>query len=56
MLPADGIDLDALEKDLIIQALEMAQGNKTHAARLLRITRATLLYRIDKHELTVHLP
>jgi len=51
ILPEGGIDLDALEKDLIIQALEMAQGNKAHAARLLGLTRATLLYRIDKHQL-----
>lgn len=52
ILPVDGIDLDALEKDLIVQALEIALGNKAHAARLLGMTRATLLYRIDKHELT----
>ncbi len=51
-LPADGIDLEALEKDLIVQALAMANGNKAHAARLLGLTRATLLYRIDKHGLT----
>ena len=52
ILPEEGIDLDALEKDLILQALKMAQGNKAHAARLLGLTRATLLYRIEKHELT----
>jgi DNA-binding NtrC family response regulator len=51
ILPEEGIDLDALEKDLILQALEMSQGNKAHAARLLGLTRATLLYRIEKHEL-----
>lgn len=56
LLPPDGIDLEALEKDLIVQALEMAQGNKAYAARLLGLTRATLLYRIDKHELTGQSP
>lgn len=56
ILPEEGIDLDALEKDLILQALEMAQGNKAHAARLLGLTRATLLYRIDKHQLMDNTP
>lgn len=56
LLPPDGIDLEALEKDLIVQALAMAQGNKAYAARLLGLTRATLLYRIDKHELTGQSP
>lgn len=51
ILPPEGIDLEALEKNLIEQALTIAKGNKAHAARLLGLTRATLLYRIDKHGL-----
>lgn len=51
VLPPEGIDLDTVEVDLIRQALEMAGGNKTQAARLLGLSRATLLYRIDKYEI-----
>lgn len=48
-LPPGGIDLDQVERELIRQALEMAQGNKSQAARLLGLTRHTLLYRLEKH-------
>lgn len=44
-----GIQLDALEEDLIRQALKLADGNQTKAARLLGITRYTLIYRMEKH-------
>ncbi len=47
-IPPTGISLDALSKKLIIQALEMSKGNKSKAAKLLGMSRATLLYRIDK--------
>ena len=50
-LPAGGIELESLEKDLIRQALEQANGNKTQAAALLGLTRDTLRYRIDKYGL-----
>jgi len=52
-LPADGIDLLAVEGDMIRQALGMAGGNRSKAARLLRLTRDTLLYRIQKHNIEV---
>jgi len=48
-LPATGIDLNLLEKELIAQALQLAAGNRSRAARLLGISRDTLLYRIQKH-------
>ncbi|MCU0765935.1 MAG: sigma 54-interacting transcriptional regulator [Gammaproteobacteria bacterium] len=48
-LPATGIDLNLLEADVIRQALELACGNRSRAARLLGISRDTLLYRIQKH-------
>jgi DNA-binding NtrC family response regulator len=38
----EGFSLDAFERDLIHAALERAGGNKTHAARLLGITRRRL--------------
>jgi DNA-binding NtrC family response regulator len=48
-LPAGGIDLNLLEADVIRQALQLAGGNRSRAARLLGISRDTLLYRIQKH-------
>ncbi len=48
-LPAGGIRLDELEQDLIRQALERTAGNRTRAARLLGLTRDTLLYRLKKY-------
>lgn len=48
-LPAGGVDLEELEKDLLRQALAQAQGNKTHAAELLGLSRDTLRYRIEKY-------
>jgi DNA-binding NtrC family response regulator len=48
-LPDAGMHLEELEKDLIRQALEQAQGNKTRAAGLLGLTRDTLRYRLEKY-------
>ncbi|MCP5142438.1 MAG: sigma-54-dependent Fis family transcriptional regulator [Chromatiales bacterium] len=50
-LPATGIDLNALEADVLGQAMAMASGNRSGAARLLGISRDTLLYRLKKYEL-----
>jgi two-component system, NtrC family, response regulator AtoC len=51
MMPESGLDLEQVEKAFITQALELAQGNKSKAAKLLGLTRHTLLYRIEKHNL-----
>jgi DNA-binding NtrC family response regulator len=51
-LPASGIQLETLEQDAIRQALNMTGGNKSQAARLLGITRDTLLYRLKKYALS----
>jgi DNA-binding NtrC family response regulator len=51
LLPMDGVDLDRVERQLILQALERSGGNKSQAARLLGISRDTLRYRLDKHGL-----
>ncbi len=48
-LPPSGIDLNDLEAELIRQALSLSGGNKSRAARLLGLTRDTLLYRLQKH-------
>lgn len=50
-LPEEGISLEDVEKDLIVQALERSGGNQSRAARLLGITRHTLLYRMEKYGL-----
>ncbi|MCP4995441.1 MAG: sigma-54-dependent Fis family transcriptional regulator [Gammaproteobacteria bacterium] len=48
-LPVGGVDLLALEGEVIRQALGMSGGNRSKAARLLGLTRDTLLYRLRKH-------
>jgi two-component system, NtrC family, response regulator AtoC len=48
ILPEAGISLEALEKDLVRQALQQAKGNKSRAAKYLGLTRATLRYRVEK--------
>ena len=50
-LPTGGMSLYNVEKELIRQALEQSRGNKTTAARLLRITRDTLRYKVKKYDL-----
>ena len=51
MLPELGINLDQLEANLIHQALNRTNGNRSKSARLLGLTRDKLLYRIQKHGL-----
>ncbi len=48
-LPDGGIHLEELEKQMIRQALHKTYGNRSRAARLLGLTRDTLLYRIKKY-------
>jgi len=54
LLPEIGIELDALEADMIFQALARTKGNRSKSARLLGISRDTLLYRIQKHGIATH--
>jgi DNA-binding NtrC family response regulator len=51
MLPEDGISLDEVEKDLIRQALDRSNHNKTQAAKLLKISYDTLRYQVKKYGL-----
>ncbi len=48
-LPAEGLEFEALEHDLLRQAMVQARGCKAQAARLLGLSRNTLLYRLKKH-------
>jgi transcriptional regulator with GAF, ATPase, and Fis domain len=47
-LPPEGVNLDELERQLLVQALERAGGNQTQAAQLLGINRDQVRYRIEK--------
>ena len=51
-IPEDGISLEEVEKELLLKALEKAQGNQSKAARYLNVTRKTLIYRLEKYGLT----
>jgi DNA-binding NtrC family response regulator len=48
-LPAKGISLESVEKELLIRALDKFNGNQTHAAKYLDISRKALRYRMEKH-------
>jgi DNA-binding NtrC family response regulator len=48
-LPPQGISLEAVEKELILKALQRFEGNQTKAAAFLDISRRTLIYRMEKH-------
>jgi transcriptional regulator with GAF, ATPase, and Fis domain len=50
-LPAGGVNLDAIERSLVVKALAQARHNKTRAAKLLGLTRAQLYSRIEKYGL-----
>jgi two-component system, NtrC family, response regulator AtoC len=50
-LPAGGIDLDKLERSLVVQALERSGWNQTRAAALLGLNRDQIRYRIEKFKL-----
>jgi len=51
VLPKEGISLEDLERDVILQALERTHHNKAHAAKLLSITYDTLRYQAKKYGL-----
>jgi len=50
-IPHDGISLEEVEKGLIIKALEKSNGNRSQAARFLKIPRHVLIYRLEKFDL-----
>ncbi len=50
-IPAEGISMPQLEKELVITALERNDWNQTHAADFLGISRNVLIYRMQKYRL-----
>ncbi len=50
-LPSSGIDLEEVEKSLLLQALKLAKYNKSKAAKLLHLTPPTFYYRLEKYDL-----
>jgi DNA-binding NtrC family response regulator len=50
-IPLGGMNLDELNKKLITEALEMSSGNRTKAAKLLGMSRPTMIYRIEKYQI-----
>ena len=50
-LPIEGINLEALERSLVVQALERSGWNQTKAATLLGLNRDQIRYRIEKFDL-----
>jgi len=53
-LPVEGLNLERLERDLVVQALQRAQGNQTQAAQLLGMNRDQIRYRLEKFGLDKH--
>lgn len=49
--PEEGLSLEESERRMLMSALEKTNGNQTQAARLLRITRDTLRYKMKKFDL-----
>ena len=46
-----GFSLEEIERELLVKALEKFDGNQSQAARHLRISRRTLIYRMEKYRL-----
>jgi DNA-binding NtrC family response regulator len=50
-LPPNGVDLEEVERGLVLQALERTGWNQTRAAKLLGLNRDQIHYRIEKFKL-----
>ena len=53
VLPAGGLDMLALERDLLVQALVRTRGNQSRAGALLGMNRDQVRYRCEKFQLDV---
>ena len=52
-IPPSGLNIDDMNRDLIVQALERCGGNRAQAAKLLGMSRPTMIYRIEKYGIKV---
>jgi two-component system, NtrC family, response regulator AtoC len=52
-LPPEGVNLEEVERQLLVQALERSHGNQTHAGQMLGINRDQVRYRIEKFHLQI---
>ena len=50
-IPPEGVNLEAIERDLIRKAMAQAQNNKSVAAKLLGLPRGQLYSRLKRHGL-----
>jgi len=48
VLPLGGVSLERVEEHLVRQAMNLTEGNQSHAARLLGTSRAALRYKLKK--------
>ena len=53
-IPPQGIILDKIMKEYLLEALRMKKGNKVQAAKILGISRSALLYRMGKYGIKDH--
>jgi arginine utilization regulatory protein len=51
-LPAEDLNLEKIEKEIILQTLKSTNGNVSKAARNLQIGREALRYRIKKYSIS----
>jgi DNA-binding NtrC family response regulator len=49
IIPPQGIILDKVEKEYILEALRIKKGNKSEAAKMLGVSRSALIYRMQKY-------
>jgi two-component system, NtrC family, response regulator AtoC len=47
-LPPEGVEMEEVERQLLVQALERCHGNHSQAAQLLGLNRDQVRYRIEK--------
>ncbi|MCB0258949.1 MAG: sigma 54-interacting transcriptional regulator [Calditrichaeota bacterium] len=50
-LPPEGLSFDDIERKLLEEALALAEGNQSQAAKLLHLSRDTFRYRLEKFNL-----
>jgi transcriptional regulator of acetoin/glycerol metabolism len=51
VLPEEGVNLEEVDRGLLLQALDRTEGNQSAASRLLGISRYALRYRMEKYGL-----